>query len=276
MSTSSIPAPPDLDKPIRERYRAIHQQISGDREWPRGKVQLTKDDEVIYEYTRNYSFMDTFEPFRQWNGERWHNYALISPRYSTFSVLDLETAEVIAERPYPQRNWFTGEYEKLMSSHPEYFQPGGAYEGKTPDSQVSGEGFCPTQFYVPDYASWDSDWEGSAGPEEHMTPEDWESFAEDEEVHTGQLGFVAGCYWGDDSSWKIQAIDLSRISEGIVTQDDRFGYLELPPGLKLKQAVSWVSGDRIRIASSMTYDRNSGKLKSWQRSSFVGFEEEGS
>lgn len=42
-----------------------------------------------------------------------------------------------------------------------------------------------------------------------------------------RFGFVCGCIWGDDTSWKIQFLDLSRISEGILTRDARFGYLEL-------------------------------------------------
>lgn len=45
-----------------------------------------------------------------------------------------------------------------------------------------------------------------------------------------QFGFVCGCVWGDDTSWKIQYLDLSRVSEGIITRDDRFGYIELLEG----------------------------------------------
>lgn len=50
-------------------------------------------------------------------------------------------------------------------------------------------------------------------------------------------GFVAGCHWGDDSSWKIQFIDLSKASDGIITRDDRFGYIELPSGVSLESAI---------------------------------------
>ena len=39
-------------------------------------------------------------------------------------------------------------------------------------------GFCPTDFYVP-----------------------WQ--VREDEFSTAEFGFVAGCIWGDDSSWKI-------------------------------------------------------------------------
>ena len=50
-------------------------------------------------------------------------------------------------------------------------------------------------------------------------------------------GFVAGCHWGDDSSWKIEFLDLSRASEGILKRDWRFGYIELPARVSLKDAI---------------------------------------
>ena len=55
-------------------------------------------------------------------------------------------------------------------------------------------------------------------------------------------GFVAGCYWGDDSSWKIQYLDLSQAHRGIVTRDERFGYIVLPDALSLADAVR-IGGD---------------------------------
>ena len=79
-------------------------------------------------------------------------------------------------------------------------------------------GFCPVDFYVPS-SVWD---------EEDDT---------DTDRVDGQFGFVAGCVWGDDSSWKIQYLDLSRVSEGIVKGDDRFGYIELASDQDLKHAI---------------------------------------
>ena len=64
-------------------------------------------------------------------------------------------------------------------------------------------GFCPVDYYVPQGCNF---------------------------------GFVAGCVWGDDSSWKLQYLDLSNVEFGIIKRDDRFGYLELP-NMPLDQAV---------------------------------------
>jgi hypothetical protein len=57
----------------------------------------------------------------------------------------------------------------------------------------SGQGFCPVDYYVP----YDHPDVAAAGD-------------------AGSFGFVAGCIWGDDSSWKIRYLDLSRASDGIV------------------------------------------------------------
>ena len=74
-------------------------------------------------------------------------------------------------------------------------------------------GFCPTGFYVPETKHLGEDW----GDGEIVGPD-------------GQFGFVCGCIWGDDCSWKIQHLDLSKITEGVLTHDDRFGYIELMGG----------------------------------------------
>ncbi len=77
-------------------------------------------------------------------------------------------------------------------------------------------GFCPVEFYVP----WN----------------DGNLLCIDREA-AGTFGFISGCHWGDDSSWKIQYLDLSRASEGIIVRDDRFGYIEQMANLSLKQSV---------------------------------------
>ena len=57
-------------------------------------------------------------------------------------------------------------------------------------------GFCPVDFYVPAVAQ-------------------------------GHWGLVAGCIWGDDTSYKVEYLDLSRAAEGIIRREAKFGYLEL-------------------------------------------------
>ncbi len=89
--------------------------------------------------------------------------------------------------------------------------------------RASAGGFCPVGFYVPDW--WDlnggatlpgsSDWTAA-----HAEPK-------------GDYGFVWGCIWGDDSSWKVQYLDLSEIQSGEIIRDSRFGYVELATNVKL-------------------------------------------
>jgi len=79
-------------------------------------------------------------------------------------------------------------------------------------------GFCPVDFYVP--------------------------FTHERVVaagHEGRFGFVAGCIWGDDSSWKIQHLDLSRICEGKLLRQEKFGYIAMPD-------------DKRRLADSISLD----------------------
>jgi hypothetical protein len=84
-------------------------------------------------------------------------------------------------------------------------------------------GFCPVGFYVPDW--WDIH-DGSVLPGSTRWRHDYE-------FPKGDFGFVWGCIWGDDSSWKVQYLDLSRVQEGAIARDERFGYLELASHPKL-------------------------------------------
>lgn len=46
-------------------------------------------------------------------------------------------------------------------------------------------------------------------------------------ARSGDFGFVWGCVWGDDESWKVQYLDLSGIQHGMLLREERFGYLKL-------------------------------------------------
>jgi hypothetical protein len=135
-----------------------------------------------------------------------------------------------------------------------------------------GGGFCPVGFYVPDW--WDLH-DGSVIPGS-------EYWGGDNEWPTGQFGFVWGCHWGDDSSWKVQYLDLSRVQEGIIARDDRFGYVELATGRYVSPCVSAPSGDspssppdfieverhsgvtRVRFAVELQFDLSSGQVDKGQ------------
>lgn len=95
-------------------------------------------------------------------------------------------------------------------------------------------GFCPVDFYVP---------KSEYGQYKHYP-----------------FGFMSGCVWGDDSSWKVRFIDLSKIEEKTLIIDERFGYHELPDGISLKDAVTVDDEDgidlpvRLIIASRKWYN----------------------
>lgn len=78
------------------------------------------------------------------------------------------------------------------------------------------KGFCPVDFYVPQAKD--------LNPDGSMT---------ENEESAGTFGFVAGCVWGDDAGgWKAEFLDLSKIEEGVLSQDGRMGYFELPLNYK--------------------------------------------
>jgi hypothetical protein len=90
--------------------------------------------------------------------------------------------------------------------------------------EPAATGFCPVGFYVPDW--WDLH-DGKKLPGSMHWRRD------DDEWPTGDFGFVWGCVWGDDSSWKVQYLDLSQVANGMIHRDDRFGYVKLVTNHKL-------------------------------------------
>jgi hypothetical protein len=77
--------------------------------------------------------------------------------------------------------------------------------------------FCPVGFYVPDW--WDLH-------DDSILPGS-PYWSKDSELTDGTFGFVWGCEWGDDSTWKVQWLDLSRVAEGLLMREERFGYVEV-------------------------------------------------
>jgi hypothetical protein len=50
-------------------------------------------------------------------------------------------------------------------------------------------------------------------------------------------GFIAGCVWSDDSTWKREVIDLLKAVEGTIARSARFGHLELAHGVPLADSL---------------------------------------
>lgn len=144
-----------------------------------------------------------------------------------------------------------------------------------------GSGFCPVGFYVPDW--WDVNDDSVIPGSEY-----WDA---DHEWPNGDFGFVWGCHWGDDSSWKVQFLDLSRVEQGVIRREERFGYVELatfacgnpcfnpepvvphksvhPPFIKVSKCKGVA---RVTFAVEMMFDLESGKSPEWQRQRIANFE----
>lgn len=196
-------------------FARVVEEIS--TEWGHLRVGVFRQadgvEEQVGEYERNYrSLLSTFAHFRA-DGR---DLALYSPDYTCTRLMELPSCRDIG--------------------------------GEEP----SAGGFCPVDYFVPYYIELESRVDN--GPprryrKQMPTPEDriaktvpftWPPGSARpgrvEQHHTAPVGpityhpfgFVAGCIWGDDSSWKLQYLDLSRAAEGILRREERFGYLELP------------------------------------------------
>lgn len=228
--------------------------------WSYNKITIYEVDEVdgsereVGSYERNYHGMGeaTFHPFKQKG--KW--YALYSKDYTATRVMSLPDCKDICG------------------------ESGNAY------------GFCPVEYYVPtkeDLSHWDPirihsgkrrseddeywrdnekalkahEKEGSDFNAVEESKKRRQHQREEEEVYmnldnlvVGQFGFIAGCVWGDDSSWKLQYLDLSKITEGKLERTDRWGYLELPDK-PLKQCLNFEhfqanGGEDVQVLTTKT------------------------
>jgi hypothetical protein len=169
--------------------------------WAYSRIAIFDGDAEIGSYTRNYPAFGepTFEPFEL--GGTW--YALYAPDYTSTRIMRL-----------PDCQHLGGE-------------------------EAAAHGFCPVEFFVPRYRTvvrtdretgreseeWWFESQGEERPGDDSTVRlydlaygPWLSL---------DIGFVAGCHWGDDNTWKLEVIDLSRAAEGIVSRSARFGHLQL-------------------------------------------------
>ena len=197
--------------------------------WNSTKIGIFKDNEQVGSFDRNYySFGEsTFAPFKR--GNDW--YALYSPDYQSIRVMKLPECtpiEIVDEK----------------------------------------SGFCPVEIYIPEF-QWRLD-KGVPPEELHKYPEvnreriskDYEEkeynpelFNKDmdgyhkfydvqKEILYEDFAFVSGCFWGDDSSWKIELYDISKANLGIIKKVPEWGYYELP-GLSLKECIHLSSFRRL-------------------------------
>ena len=229
----------------------------GPNKWETLKVGVFRSEgeseEQVGEYNRNYSTLfNTF--FHCTYGGK--DYALYSPDYTVTRIMELPSCRDIG--------------------------------GEEPHSA----GFCPVDFFVPRFI--DREYTNAEGEKhryrvnepgpEHLGSRTQKFYGLDGK--TGKqisvekpdnpigplvyypFGFVAGCIWGEDSSMKIRFLDLSEIENGVIKSDARFGYIEMPEGMPLNQAIQM--GDYrydftdkisyITIALQKRFDLASGKM----------------
>ncbi|MBU1136362.1 MAG: hypothetical protein ABIG37_02930 [Nanoarchaeota archaeon] len=169
---------------------------------------LDGNKEKVGSYSRNYpSLGETFFPFVLNNKEL----ALYSSQYMYTRVMELPSCRDLG--------------------------------GEDKDNIDYKDHFCPVEFYIPVYRKVTSPEEAIGKKLEIWLTGD-ECFDKEYDsknilgpIQYCNFGFVAGCIWGDDSSWKIQFLDLSESDKGIVKRDKRFGYIELPHSMSLKNAI---------------------------------------
>jgi hypothetical protein len=118
-------------------------------------------------------------------------------------------------------------------------------------------GFCPVEFYLPEIRYF----------EKRPDPKKQGSFFYHAMTQPSNIVFVAGCFWGDDSSWKVQCLDISQVESGVITRDERFGYVPMPEEVTLAQSASLEldeeSGAVIAtLAVMQKYDLNTGEITS--------------
>jgi hypothetical protein len=189
---------------MKNVYTAEEEEFTPPNRATECRVHVLCNGERVGSYERNYSLLDTFFPF-ELNGKEL---ALYSPDYTATRVLSLPDCTDLG--------------------------------GEEPD----GGGFCPVEFYVPRYLVYEQramyQGEEHAFRRECNEPADFRE-SDDRRIVQPEtfrpFGFVSGCVWGDDTSWKIQYLDLTQADHGKIVREERFGHVELLANLTLRETV---------------------------------------
>lgn len=192
--------------------------------WESLKIGIfDENNKQIGEYIRNYhTLYRTFFPFKK--NEKW--YALYSKDYTSTRVMSLPDCRDLGGED--RNTW----------------------------------GFCPTDYYVPKYRKYTSSYiyknktkiyEETLYDKE-LKEEDTKEYNFITPLLYKDFGFVAGCVWGDDYSWKIQYLDLSQVEQGIIKRDDRFGYIHLPDAMNLEDCIQIEHESYLKITTTKHYN----------------------
>lgn len=204
---------------------------AAERYW---EPKISDTDRQVGEYRRNYSSLyRTFHPF-QLRG-KW--YALYSSDYTATRIMALPSCKDIGGEEGDSWGFCPVDYwvpplHYIESLHDEGC-PRDDRRGHTPDGTKSCTctiEHSPECEFVTKQGNRSCNACKDKWEEHHKTHQVWHF---PDRAH----GFVAGCVWGDDSSWKIQYLDLTRADEGIIKREERFGYIEMAGALNLDKAV---------------------------------------
>ena len=211
---------------------SVRQQVYASDTGSSVLVEIYQGDVKIGEYLRNclHYAAETFHPFKV--ADQW--YALYARDFSATRIMRL----------------------------PDCTDIGG--------EEASAVGFCPSSFFVPRYRvgfSTIQDGFSKHRFSEILWPDDLADGSLEAEAQAGAwelsdwtytpFAFVAGCLWGDDATWKVQYIDLSGAEDGVLIRQEKFGYVELPPRMRLDEAVDMRGWNHrrqtIRLACHRTF-----------------------
>jgi hypothetical protein len=227
----------DVDPLPMRAFRVKTEQKPNPGAWNSTIVSIFEGDQLLGSYERWYPAFGetTFHPFER--DEKW--YALYSGDYTCTRLMSLpDCRDIGGEEPNPR-------------------------------------GFCPVEFYVPRYrkVTYVDTKYGSGQTCQWYAFDNAERFRrvsdpEEPRYDYGswqflETGFVAGCIWGDDTSWKVEVLDLTRAAEGLITRTARFGHFELPHKQSLKDSIDFLGWkpDRplITVVRQETRNLDSGE-----------------
>jgi len=220
-----LPPPPASARDVifPKAFDVCAEKVGG-RGWGFTRITVSREGRELMSYDRSYpSYGEaTFAPFKGPDGT-W--LALASRNYTCTEVVRVEDG-----------TWIGGE---------------------KPDSL----GFCPVELLVPRWRAYryptapDLEAQYVTECEDDRRLEKLRRMAERGTIEFGEegwmsVGLVAGCIWGDDTSWKVEAFDLSRASEGVLKRIAPWGYAAMPPNASgLREALHydecWEPGETL-------------------------------
>ncbi len=217
--------------------------------WKHSLIGIFKDNLQIGEYERNYPSLGetTFYPFLL-NGKE---YALYSKHYMYTRIMSLPNCKDLFGEDDSNTEY------KNHFCPAEYYVPIICAQNYPPNSYPHTPRHDPEKWATtkisPDGFKY-YDWTKADKNQEYIDAckkadidfKEWQKKYPFEYSYL-PLGFIAGCAWGNDSSLNIECIDLQKsLQNKQLIRDNRFGNIELPHNVKLKNAIDCDGVDNIQ------------------------------